>query len=134
MSPLTWPDGLTPQTPLPYSMWRVMDAVDGKRDVAAVAAQTGLPEAEVVSVQAQVTRLVQRVTARTQPLTDELEKRVTQCLVSVVGPMASVMIDEVFEDLGDTLTLDDVLGHLRTQLSPAQTEQFTRQLQVQGVT
>lgn len=134
MSPLTWPSGLTPQTPLPYSMWRVMDAIDGKRDAAAVAAQTGLPEAEVTSVQAQVTRLVQRVTARTQPLTDELEKRVTQCLVSVVGPMASVMIDEVFEDLGDTLTLDDLLGHLRTQLSPAQTEQFTRQLQVQGVT
>lgn len=137
MSAPQWPGGLKPQTPLPFTLWEVMDAIDGTRDMAEVVRVCGRSEAEVRAALLEVTRWVTRATEREQPLSAAQQDALTNALISVVGPMARVMVEDALDDLedaGQVSSMNGLLGRLAPELSDAQRAAFAAQLRARSLT
>ncbi|GGK92858.1 hypothetical protein [Deinococcus radiotolerans] len=134
MTAPTWPDGLQDNTPLPFTVWRVLHHVDGQRDIAEVARLSGMTVPDVQEHLRAAAAWVARATQRDLPISDELADRIIQCLTGVVGPVAAVMVDEVLDDLGDHATLNATLATLAKQLTPERVQLFARLLRERGVT
>ena len=130
---LSWPAGLSDATALPFVYWRVMHLIDGRRTLNAVADALGSTEAQVRQVVADVGRWLERVTQREQPMTDALLESVTQTLISVVGPMGRLMMDDALDDLPDDPTLSALLTILQAQLSTQHSQALLRQLRTRGI-
>lgn len=134
MSALSWPRGLKDDTPLPYTVWRVMDLLDGRRDVQEVAGLARCTPQEVHQRFEEAQRWVSRAAQREQRVTPEAAREVAQSLTSVVGPMAALMVDELLDELGEQATMSGLLSGLAEQLSPDHLQQFARHLRDRGLT
>ncbi|MFC4637238.1 hypothetical protein [Deinococcus hohokamensis] len=132
MATVSWPEGLSDQTPLPFSLWKIVTHVDGARDSAEVARLAAVSEADVQTALLQSKQWVERASAQRRPVTAALEAELTKVLVSVVGPMASLMMDDAMEELGDGATLTALLSTLAEELDPSQMEAFVRQVRARG--
>lgn len=133
MSAVPWPRLLEDTTPLPYAVWRVLNLVDGRRDVDELAALARLSPPEVQQRLDEAQRWLSRAAQREQRVTPESAQEVTQCLTSVVGPVASLMVDEVLDDLGPQATMSALLAGLAEQLSPDRLQVFARSLRDRGL-
>ena len=133
MSPLTWPPGLRPETPLPFALWRVLDLIDGVRDAAEVARLAGLSAPELRRQYREAEQWVGRAQEHQRPVTGEVVQTVTQCLIQVIGPVAELMVDEVLEDLPQQATMSALLSGLAAELSPEQMGRFAQHLRARGL-
>ncbi|GHF34801.1 hypothetical protein HNQ07_000085 [Deinococcus metalli] len=133
MTPLTWPGGLSDTTPMPYRVWRVMHHVDGTRPAGEVARLAHTTLADVQACVDEAQRWVGQAVRREQQVGDATARVVTQCLAAAVGPLASVMVDEVLDDLGQHATLSALLASLAAQLTPDRAQLFARQLRERGM-
>ncbi|MFC3835496.1 MULTISPECIES: hypothetical protein [Deinococcus] len=133
MTPLTWPDGLSDTTPMPYRVWKVMHHVDGTRQAGDVARLAHTTLADVQARVDEAHRWVGQAVRREQQVEDATARVVTQCLAAAVGPLASVMVDEVLDDLGHPVTLSALLASLAAQLPPDRAQLFVRQLRERGM-
>ncbi|ACO46425.1 hypothetical protein DEDE109153_00125 [Deinococcus deserti] len=132
MPDVRWPEGLTDQTPLPYGLWKIMTHVDGVRDSVQVARMADVSDADVLAAVQQSQQWIERATAQQRPVSAALEAELTKILVSVVGPMATLMMDDAMEDLGEGATLTAVLSALANELDPSQMDAFVRQVRAKG--
>ncbi|MFC4425850.1 hypothetical protein [Deinococcus navajonensis] len=132
MATVSWPEGLSDQTPLPFSLWKIVTHVDGARDSAEVARLAAVSEADVQTALLQSQQWVERASAQRRPVSAALEAELTKILVSVVGPMASLMMDDAMEDLGEGATLAALLSTLAEELDAGQMEAFVRQVRARG--
>ncbi|ULH14933.1 hypothetical protein MF271_13265 [Deinococcus sp. KNUC1210] len=130
---LTWPPGLTDATPLPFIYWRVLHLIDGRRPLGLVAAALGTGEAQVRQVLGDVRAWLERQVQREQPVSDALLELVTQTLISVVGPMGRLMMDDALDELEGQPTLSVLLSTLNQELSPPQSQALLRQLRTRGI-
>ncbi|GGJ82967.1 hypothetical protein [Deinococcus aquiradiocola] len=128
-----WPPGLTDQTPLPFMYWRVMHVVDGRRSIEKLSTTLGLKEPQLRQALTEVRNWLGRAAVREQPLTGELEKALRQALVSVVGPMGELMIDDALDDLPEQTTLSALVSSLNTQLSEPHSQALARILRSRGI-
>ena len=128
------PAGLRDDTPLPYAVWRVIDHLDGKRSLADLARDLGLSTQAVSQALAQAGEWTQRAAQRTQALTPALQDSVEQCLLSVMGPIGEVVVEDALQDLGSSPTLEGLLSAIAGQLSEAQLHAFVRQLRARNLT
>lgn len=133
MTALHWPKNLTDDTPLPYSTWRVLDLVDGRRDAPEIARLLKLTSQEVQHTLDESGRWIGRAAQREQVVTRATADDVAQCLTAVVGPVAPLMVDEVLDELGDQPTLSALLSGIAAQLSPERLQQFARNLRERGM-
>lgn len=133
MSPLSWPDGLSDTTPMPYRVWRVLHAVDGVRTADDIARLVRSTPADVQQQLEEAARWVGQAAQLEQQVGDAVARVVTQCLAAAVGPLASLMVDEVLEELGPQATLSALLGQLASQLSHDRAQLFVRQLRERGL-
>lgn len=129
-----WPAALRDETPLPYVVWRVMDQVDGRRSVADIGRELGLSAQAVAQALAQANEWTQRAAQRTQALTPALQSSVEQCLLSVVGPIGEVVVEDALHEAGDSPSLEGLLSAIAEQLSEAQLHAFVRQLRARNLT
>lgn len=132
MAVVSWPEGLTDQTPLPYGVWKIMTHVNGERDSAQVARMAAVSDADVLTAVQQSQQWVERATAQQRPVSAALEAELTKILVSVVGPMATLMMDDAMEDLGEAATLSALLSALASELDTSQMDAFVRQVRARG--
>lgn len=130
---ISWPAGLTDDTPLPFALWRVMHHVDGRRGPEEVARLAGIPPQDVPPLVAQAATWANRAAQRTQPLTEAAAQAVTQCVIAVMGPMGEFVVDDVLDECGDGITLSTLLSKVAAQLSEAQVQAFVRQLRARGI-
>ena len=115
-----WPPGLSDDTALPFACWRVLHVTDGRRSIEKLAATLGGSEAQVRQVLTEVRSWLDRAAVREQPLTPGIQKALRQALISVVGPMGELMIDDALDDLPEHPTLSALLGRLNAQLGTTQ--------------
>lgn len=130
---ITWPAGLTDDTPLPFALWRVMHHVDGRRGPEEVARLAGIAAQDVPPLVAQAATWANRAAQRTQPVTEAAAQAVTQCVIAVMGPMGEFVVDDVLDELGSGITLSTLLSKVAAQLSEAQVQAFVRQLRARGI-
>lgn len=128
-----WPPGMTDQTLLPFGFWRVMHVTDGRRSIERLAQALGSTEPQVRQVLAEVHRWIERATMREQPLTEATQDVLRQALISVVGPMGELMIDDALDDLPEQTTLVALLGSLNAQLSEPHRQTLARLLRNRGI-
>lgn len=128
-----WPPGLTDATPLPYAYWRVMHVTDGRRSIDKLAGALALPEPQVRQVQQDVRRWLERAAVREQPLSEAAEQTLRQALISVMGPMGELMIDDALDDLPEHAPLSTLLTSLNSQLSDAHSQTLARLLRSKGI-
>jgi hypothetical protein len=128
-----WPPGLTDGTPLPYAFWRVMHVTDGRRSIDKLAAALGVPEPQVRQIQQDVRRWLERAAVREQPLSEAAEQALRQALISVMGPMGELMIDDALDDLPEHAPLSALLASLNSQLSDAHSQTLARLLRSKGI-
>ena len=128
-----WPPGLTDATPLPYAFWRVMHVTDGRRSIDKLAGALGLPEPQVRQIQTDVRRWLERAAVREQPLSEAAEQALRQALISVMGPMGELMIDDALDDLPEHAPLSALLASLNSQLSDAHSQTLARLLRSKGI-
>lgn len=128
-----WPAALRDETPLPYSAWRVLNLVDGDRSVQDIARELNLGPEQVQDALTQAQAWTQRAVQRDQAITEATIASVTQCLMSVVGPVGEFIVDDVLEEAGDRATLSQVLGRIAPQLSEPHLHAFVRQLRARGL-
>lgn len=133
MNPLTWPDGLRGEMALPFSVWRVLDLIDGVRDAAEVARLAGLNAPELRRQLQEAQQWVARAQDQHRPLTAEVAQTIIGCLTQVVGPVAELMVDDVLEDLGDTAVMGSLVAGLAAELTPEQMGRFAQQLRARGL-
>ena len=98
-----------------------------------MAAALGTGEAQVRQVLGDVRGWLERQVQREQPVSDALLELLTQTLISVVGPMGRLMMDDTLDDLPEHPTLSDLLGTLNQELSPPQSQALLRQLRTRGI-
>lgn len=132
MATVSWPEGLSDQTALPFSLWKIVTHVDGARDSAEVARLAAVSEADVQTALIQSRQWIERASAQRRPVTAALEAELTKVLVGVVGPMASLMMDDAVEELGEGATLTALLSTLAEELDAGQMEAFVRQIRARG--
>lgn len=128
-----WPPELRDETPLPFSAWKIMHLVDGQRSAQQIAAQLGLSLSEVQSALEQAENWTNRAVQRDRVMTDAVIATVSQCLMSVVGPMGEFMVDDALDEVGEYPTLSQVLSNIATQLHETHLHAFVRQLRTKGL-
>jgi hypothetical protein len=128
-----WPTGLSDSTPLPFMYWRVMHVADGRRSFEKLASTLGLPEAQVRQVFGEVRRWMDRAAVRDQPLTEANLEALRRALISVMGPMGELMIDDVLDDLPEHAPLSALLSSLNSQLSESHSQALGRLLRTRGI-
>lgn len=128
-----WPTGLRDDTPLPYSTWRVLDLVDGRRTLAQLSRELELSQEEVEQALEQAQSWTSRALRREQVVTEALLDHVTQALVSVIGPIGEFMVDDALDAVGEQPTLSALLGTIAPELDEAHLHQFVRQLRTRGL-
>lgn len=128
-----WPPALKDDTPLPFSAWRVLNLVDGNRTVAEIARELQLSHDQVAEALAQAQAWTHRAVQREQEVTDAMILTVSQCLMSVVGPVGEFIVDDALEDAGSHATLSKVLAQIAPQLSETHLHAFVRQLRAKGL-
>ncbi|SMB82844.1 hypothetical protein SAMN00790413_04163 [Deinococcus hopiensis KR-140] len=126
--PPVWPSGLTDQSPLPFSLWRVLHQVDGVRTAEEIARLAGVTAADVTAAVAQATVWVRRSQAQVQSLTPEQTQVVLNGLTQVLGPMAEFAIEDALEELGEQIPLGTFLSRLASPLTEIQRQTFAQLL------
>ncbi len=134
MNALVWPEGLSAEMALPFTLWRTLDLIDGKRGAADVARLAGLSAPDLRRQLHEAEQWVERARDHQRPVTEEATRTITACLLQVVGPVAELMIDETIEDLGGTATLSALLAGLAAELTPEQMGRFAQHLRARGLT
>lgn len=129
-----WPAGLRPETPLPYALWHVLDAVDGERTLGQVAAALRLSPQQVEQALEQAQGWTSRALRREQRLSGAVIENVTHALVSVIGPIGEFTVEDALDEVGRQATLSQLLSNVAGQLGEQQLQQFVRQLRTRGLT
>ncbi|WP_425146803.1 hypothetical protein [Deinococcus sp.] len=130
---LRWPAGLGEDMPLPFMYWRVLHLADGRRSLAQIALTLQATETQLRQVVADAGRWLERLTVREQPMSGAVLDTVTQLLISVVGPMGRLMIDDALDELPEQPTLSALLSTLGQQLGTQHAQALLRQLRTQGL-
>ena len=95
MNPLTWPDGLSDATPMPYRVWRVMHHVDGSRPAGEVARLAHTTLADVQASVDEAHRWVGQAVRREQQVGDATARVLlasgAQALASLVQGAAATL-------------------------------------------
>lgn len=128
-----WPPGLTDHTPLPYSYWRVLHVTDGRRSIEKLTQTLGTTEGQVRQALEDVRRWLERAAVREQPLSQATEEALRQALITVMGPMGELVIDDVLDDLPEQTTLSALLASLNAQLSESHSQTLARLLRSRGI-
>lgn len=128
-----WPASLKDETPLPFQAWRVLDQVDGQRTLGEIAQSLQLSPEEVTSTIQLAESWIQRAVQREQVVTESVISTVSQCLMSVVGPMGEFMVDDALDDVGENATLSQILSNIAGQLNEGHLHAFVRQLRSKGL-
>lgn len=128
-----WPQHLKDETPLPYSVWHIVNRIDGKQTVGEIMALTGASLDEVTKALEQVENWVSRAVKREQVVTEPIIDSVSQCLMSVVGPMGEFMVEDSLDEVGSEATLSQLLASLANQLEEQHLHAFVRQLRSKGL-
>lgn len=127
------PVALKDETPLPYAVWRVLNLVDGVRSIHTIASTLNIPDEQVSQALEQAHTWIGRAVQRDQVVNDSTISTVSQCLVSVVGPMGEFIVDDALEDAGENPTLAQVLSGIASQLNEQHLHAFVRQLRTKGL-
>jgi hypothetical protein len=128
-----WPPGLTDSTPLPFAYWRVMHLTDGQRSIDRLVQTLGSTDAYVRQVLSEVRRSLERAAAREQPVTQAAQDALRQSLISVMGPMGDLVIDDALDDLPENTSLAALLAHVNAQLSASQSQTLASLLRTKGI-
>lgn len=127
------PAALKDETLLPFNVWQVLDLVDGTRSVQAIATQLRVSPEQVSRALEQAHTWIDRSVQREQVVTENTITTVSQCLVSVVGPMGEFIVDDALDELGQNATLTQVLSNIAAQLDEQHLHAFVRQLRAKGL-
>lgn len=128
-----WPAPLTDETPLPYAAWRVMNLVNGQRSIPEIARSLDVSFDDVRQALEQAQTWTNRAVHREQTVTENTIETVTQCLMSVVGPMGEFIVDDALDDIGERSTLSSLLANIASQINEPQLHAFVRQLRTKGL-
>lgn len=135
-----FPAGLSDDTKLPFELWRVMNLVDGRRDLDSIARTLGIGVPMLQDLFSQVEAYLKAPAPASAPasqpggpLTDAVIDEVGRCLVAAVGPMGEVMLDEALDELDDEASLPELLGTLMRDLGESAQNQFFQRLRQKGL-
>ena len=151
---LSWPQGVTDQTLLPFRLWRVIDALAAHqqgtaagvgaalRGAVGVGSSGALPgmspaalpsEPQLQEALAMAQQYAARAQRQERVVDGALVREVTEALVSCVGPMGQVMVEDALEDLQAPVRLSVLLRTLGGELQAPERQSFGRQLQSRGL-
>ncbi|AWN23341.1 hypothetical protein DKM44_08965 [Deinococcus irradiatisoli] len=137
---LSWPSGVSDQTPLPFHLWRVLDAL-AARSAAGIGralssgseAQALLSETKIQEALALAEQYAARVQRQEQLLSDELIAEVVAALTACIGPMGQMLVEDALEELPSPPRLAEFVRWLGGELEDAQRQMFGRQLRARGI-
>lgn len=127
------PTALKDETPLPFNVWQVLDLVDGVRSVQAIAITLNIHPDQVNQALEQAHTWIGRSVQREQVITESTINTVSQCLVSIVGPVGEFIVDDALDEAGENATLAQVLSSIASQLDEQHLHAFVRQLRSKGL-
>ncbi|WP_293911405.1 hypothetical protein [Deinococcus sp.] len=141
---MSWPQGVTDQTSLPFSVWRVLDALaNAALSGVGETFQAGSPSAaegggapndeQVRSAVALAEQYAARAQRQDQAVDQATLRGVTAALVASIGPMGEVMVEDAMEDLPQPVRLAALLKMLGQELQDTQRQAFGRQLRTRGL-
>lgn len=128
-----WPGGLTEQMPLPFALWRILHHVNGQRTTGEIAQLAGITPGDVAVALLQAAAWVTRTLAQSRDVTPTQARTITDCLTTVLGPMAEFVVDDALEDLGGGAPLGTLLSRLSTPLTEAQRQTFVQHLRARNL-
>ncbi|TSA87312.1 hypothetical protein FNU79_05365 [Deinococcus detaillensis] len=127
---LNWPSGVTDQTPLPYSLWRVLDALA----LGLTSGQGGLPsDSKVQEALALAEQYAGRAQRQEQALSGELIDQVSAALMACVGPIGQIIIEDALDELPEPARLSALLRAIGAELEDTQRQMFGSQLRTRGI-
>lgn len=140
---VNWPSGVTDQTPLPFTLWRILDAVAVRNtsngigqalQAGAQAAIRSLPsDAKIQEALVQAEQYANRAQRQEQVLTEQLISEVTTALVTCIGPMGQILVEDAIDSLPEPLRLSAFLRSLALELEDTQRQVFANQLRERGI-
>ncbi len=138
---ISWPAGVTDQTPLPFNLWRILDALAARSAVgvgqalssrSAAEAQL-LSEAKIQEALSAAEQYAARIQRQEQVLSDQLISEVGAALMACIGPMGQMLVEEALEELPSPPRLADFVRWLGAELEDTQRQMFGRQLRARGI-
>lgn len=128
-----WPQGLTDDIPLPYSVWKVLDLVDGHLSAAEVGRLAGVSEEDVYQALSEAASRAQSHHRLTQRVGADLQRDITRVLSTLMGPIAGIIVEEVMEELGPAPYAGSVFQRISQELEPQQRAAFAHLAREQGM-
>lgn len=125
---MSWPEGVQDSTALPFAVWQVLDTLSA-HSPEETARLLGLTPQQVEQAVQYAGRAAQRQQRQQQPLNQDLTREVSQALMSCVGPIGSIMVEDALEELPRGARLGQLLRALAGDLAPEQQQNFLRQLE-----
>lgn len=124
----SWPEGVNENTPLPFAVWQVLDTLS-RHNAAETAQMLGLNVQQVQQAVSMASEMGQRQERQERPLSRELVHEVSQALMTCVGPIGSIMVEDAVDELPQNARMGQLLRALTPELQENQRQAFFRQLQ-----
>jgi hypothetical protein len=104
----------------------ILLALDGKKSIGSISAKVGIDAQKMTSIIKQLLqlKLIEAIPQKTSPADSDFFKRLTSELSIAVGPLASVLVEDVLEDLG--CTMNNFPTNRAAELVQLLTEEITR--------
>jgi Domain of unknown function (DUF4388) len=130
---------------VPHVGWRVLSKIDGSRSVQEIAETLRIPYAYTAKVIFNLHRsgLVEIIMPSSRPATDLVPgpvlAHVISLLTEIMGPMASLVVRDQIEALGETqdrfpeAKLEELIGHLGTEIGDAKLRQKFEEVAYQEI-
>lgn len=112
MSRVPKPPELTNETVLPFSVWRILDLIDGQRSIDQIALLLGISSEQANKQIDAIFQLLERLEKQSQVLDEATIERVAKTLMKVLGPWGQFAVEDALNALGDSPTLAQLLNQL----------------------
>ena len=122
---MSWPQGVSDQTPLPFSVWRELEALSR--------GTPNLNDDQLRQVIALAEQHAARAQRQEQTVSAEVIGQVSAALIASIGPMGQVMVEDALEDLPAPIMLAALLRNLGQELADRERQLFGQQLRERGL-
>lgn len=118
---------------LPFAAWRIIDLIDGQRNVDQIALLLGITSEQAAKQVDTVFQMIERLEQQTQLVDAATIDRVAKATMKVLGPWGKVAVDDALDVLGDSVTLVQLLNQLLKDMDDGEKSKVVLELRDEGL-
>lgn len=88
------PPGLSDEMQLPFSVWRILDVIDGEKTVSQIAHELEMSNERVFQELDHARQWIRRLQQHNRKIDDQIIEEIKQVLIGVIGPVGEFLVED----------------------------------------